>query len=294
MTELKRISKLSQAIRDDTDYIRAHVSTIKSIIDKVQHTQATAIQRNILEWISSSDYPAQQSDIMKRRQEGTGKWFLDAPELALWLKDTKTTLFCPGIPGAGKTMVAAIAIDQLLDSAVNGGHGVAYLYCNYKSQADQDTTSMLAAILKQLILGQVRPLTLSPVGKLYQKHANRGTKPSLDDVCHALREVVAHLPCVYIVVDALDECQRDTRQQLTAKLRDLQTVADVRLMATSRFLPDVEDAFQLALRLEIKASDEDVKQFVAGQINRLPACIQRNATLQEMMQEKIIEAADGM
>jgi Cdc6-like AAA superfamily ATPase len=119
-------------------------------MDKVQHTQATASQCTILAWISSSNYPAQQSDIIQRRQEGTGQWFLDAPEVARWLKEAKTTLFCPGIPGAGKTMVAAIAVDQLLDSAQNGAYGVAYVYCNYKSQADQDIVSILAAILKQL------------------------------------------------------------------------------------------------------------------------------------------------
>lgn len=212
--------------------------------------------------------------------------------MARWLKEAKATLFCPGIPGAGKTMIAAIAIDQLLNSAPNGGRGVAYVYCNYKSQKDQDTTGILAAMLKQL--GQGQPSALGPIERLYQKYSGQGTKLTLDDVCSALRDVVLQLPRVYIVVDALDECQSETRWELVAKLRDLQAVADVRLMATSRFVPDVEDAFRLTPRLEIKASDEDVKWFLAGQTFRLPACIRRNAALQNMVQEKIVEAVDGM
>jgi Cdc6-like AAA superfamily ATPase len=131
----------------------------------VQQVQVTAIQRTLLEWILLSDYPAQQSDIIKRRQKGTGQWFLDAPEVAQWHDDAKTTLFCPGIPGAGKTMVVAIAVDQLLDSAQNGAYGVAYVYCDYKSQADQDLVSILAAILKQLVQNQ--PSTLGPVKGLH-------------------------------------------------------------------------------------------------------------------------------
>jgi Cdc6-like AAA superfamily ATPase len=246
----------------------------------------------LLEWISSSDYPSQQSDIIKRRQEGTCQWFLDAPEVARWLDDAKTTLFCPGIPGAGKTMVAAIAVDQLLDSAQIGAYGVAYVYCNYKSQANQDTVSMLAAILKQLV--QSRPSTLGPVERLHQKHAIRGTKPSLDDIYSALRDVLVQYSYVHIVVDALDECQPETRRQLCAKLLDLQKGVDIRLMVTSRFVPDVEDAFRVALRLEVEASDEDVKQFVAGQIHRLPACIQRDVALQDLVQKRIVEAVDGM
>jgi Cdc6-like AAA superfamily ATPase len=258
----------------------------------VQQVQVTETQRTLLGWISSSDYPAQQSDIIKRRQEGTGQWFLDAPEVARWLDDAKTTLFCPGVPGAGKTMVAAIAVSQLLDSAQSGTYGVAYVYCNYKSQADQDTVSILSAILKQLV--QSQPSTLGPVERLHQKHAGRGTKPSLDDIYSVLQDVLAQYPYVHIVVDALDECQNETREQLCTKLLDLQKGADVRLMVTSRFVLDVEDAFRQALKLEVQASDGDVTQFVAGQIHRLPACIQRDVALQDLVQRRIVEAADGM
>ncbi|KAF2827744.1 ankyrin [Ophiobolus disseminans] len=284
--------KISQAIKANTDSIRTHVSAIQSAVDKVQHEQVTASQHIILKWISSSDYPTQQSDIIKRRQGGTGQWFLDAPEVARWLSKAKATLFCPGIPGAGKTMVAAIAIDFLLNSAQNSAYGVAYVYCNYKSQADQDTVSILAAILKQL--GQGRPSALDSVERLHDKHASRGTRPSLDDTFSALRDVLAQYPYVHIVVDALDECQNETRRQLCTKLLDLQKGADVRLMVTSRFVPDVEDAFKPALRLEVEASDEDVKQFVVGQIHRLPVCIQRDVALQDLVQKKIVEAVDGM
>jgi Cdc6-like AAA superfamily ATPase len=287
-----RTSKISTAIKDDTDSIRTHVSAIQSTVDKVQHEQVTVSQRILLDWISSSDYPTQQSDIIKRRQAGTGQWFLDAPEVARWLSKANTTLFCPGIPGAGKTMVAAIAIDHLLNSAQNSAYGVAYVYCNYKSQADQDTASILAAILKQL--GQGQPSALGPVERLHQKHASRGTRPSVDDAFSALRDVVAQYPYVFIVVDALDECQRETRRQLLSKLLALQKEADVRLIATSRFVPDVEDALRPAIRLEVKASNEDVKQFVVGQISRLPRCVQRNKALQDLVQERVVEAVDGM
>jgi hypothetical protein len=68
----------------------------------------------------------------------------------------------------------------------------------------------------------------------------------------------------------------------------------MRLMVTSCSVPDVEDAFRLASRLEVEASYEDVKQFVVGQIHRLPACIQRDVVLQDLVQKSIVEAVDGM
>ncbi|KAF1935332.1 ankyrin, partial [Clathrospora elynae] len=271
--------KLSQAIENDTSGVRTH---------------ATVIHQRILEWISPTDYPAQQSDIIKRRQEGTGQWFLEAPEVVRWLHEAKATLFCPGIPGAGKTMIAAIAVDHLIKSAQSSSHGVAYVYCNYKAQAEQDASSMLAAILKQLVQG--RPSTVEPVERLYKQHADRGIKPSPDELYIALRDVLAHYSTVHIVIDALDECQNSdgTRVQFLTKIRDLQAGQNVCVMVTSRFIPDIVDAFRESLTLEVRANREDVKRFVAGQIYRLPGCIKRNPALQEIVQEKIVEAVDGM
>lgn len=229
---------------------------------------------------------------MKRREQGTGQWFLDTPEVARWLHEPKATLFCPGIPGAGKTMTAAIAIDHLLNTMQPSKHGVAYVFCNYKAQEEQDVSSMLSAILKQLVAS--RPSAVEHIERLHQKHADRGTKPSLDEITDALRSVLAQYPYICIVIDALDECRSVTRGQLLAKLRDLQTGRDVRFMVTARFIPDIEDAFRAAPRLEVQASREDVKRFIAGQTYRLPACIQRSTDLQDMVQEKILDAVDGM
>ena len=64
----------------------------------------------------------------------------DNPELAngfwtqessrRWLKNDSQTLFCPGIPGAGKTILTAIVIDDLYTRFQNDASiGIAYLYC---------------------------------------------------------------------------------------------------------------------------------------------------------------------
>lgn len=277
-------SKLSQAIKDDTQALKEDVKSTRTDADDARHLK-------LLQWISQTDYPTQQSDIIKRRQEGTGQWFLDAPEFSRWLNTPKETLFCPGIPGAGKTMVAAIAIDDLLKKSVNG---ISYVYFNYKAREEQDASRMLAAILKQLVRGRLS--TIEYLERLYNQHKDKEDKPSLDEIYRTLQSVLAHYPTIYLVVDALDEYydSQGSRQQFLAKIRDLQAVRDVRLMVTSRFIPEIVDYFRGALKLEIQASEEDVKRFVAGQIYRLPRCIRRDIALQEMVQNRIVEAVDGM
>jgi hypothetical protein len=191
-------------------------------------------------------------------------------------------------------MIATIVIDHLLNKIQNSSVGVAYVYFNYKAREEQDATSLLAAMLKQLV--QARPSLLGGVEQLYLQHADKGTKPSLDEISKILEPVLVNHSTVYIVIDALDECRDSdgTRWHLLVRLRELQTRTNLRLMVTSRNMPEIVEEFQEERRLEVKASNEDVKLFVAGQIYRLPKCIQRDSLLQDIVQEKIVEAVDGM
>lgn len=285
----------TEVVKDDTGFIRAHIPTIESGLDAISQEADRVLHKTLMEWISSTDFPAQQYDIIARREKGTGQWFLDAPEFTDWLHGPNKTLFCPGIPGAGKTMITAIAINHLVNHMVwSSDVGVAFVYCNYKAQIDQNATGLLAAILKQLV--QARPSISEPVNRLHKQHADRRTKPTLEEIFGALQSVLANYSSVYIAVDALDEClDRDgDRSQFLSRLRDLQGRTDLRLMVTARFIPDITDEFNTGPTLEIRASDEDIKRFVVGQTYRLPKCIRRDNALQSLVQIKVVEAVDGM
>lgn len=191
-------------------------------------------------------------------------------------------------------MLAAIAIDHLSQTQASGDTGVTYIFCNYKSEVGINTSYYLAALLKQLV--QSRSTLNEPISTLYEQHTRRGTRPSLQEISAALQAVLKSFSAVYIVIDALDECPNNdgTRNQLLTILRSIQRQTDLRLMVTSRFIPDIEAEFKLIPKLEIRASDADVKRFIRGQIHRLPNCIRRDARLQAVVEEKIAEAVDGM
>jgi hypothetical protein len=168
------------------------------------------------------------------------------------------------------------------------------VYCNYKAQNEQDAVGILAAILRQLV--QARPSLIEHVQRLYITHANSQTRPSVTEILTALESLLLEFSTLYVVIDALDECQDGdgTRRSLIASLRVLQANTDLHLMVTSRFIPDIYEEFQEALRLEVRAGDEDVAQFVRGQIPRLPRCVQRSTALQELVVSRIADAVDGM
>lgn len=286
-------SKLSQAIKDDSVLIRDALPTLQASTTALRDAQVLQQHHVIMEWLSPTNFPAQQHDIITRRQGGTGQWFLDSPKFKRWLEGSDKTLFCPGIPGAGKTMIAAIAIDHLYRTTPCDDIGVAYLFCSYKAQSDQSVSSLFAALLKQLV--QSRPDIAGPVKYIYDDHSKRGSRPSLDEILRTLQSVCANYAAVHIIVDALDECtDRDGARRLIDKFGELQATTDVRLLCTARFVPEITQKFESNSILEVRASEEDVRRYVASQLPRLPNCIKRDNELKRAVENKVIEAVDGM
>src|SRR5271168_4306186 len=126
-------------------------------------------RQKILDWLTPVDYGPQQSDYLKRRQRGTGQWLLDSAKYQTWLNIGKQTLFCPGIPGAGKTIIASTVVEDLCTRFRNNASiAIAYLYCNFQRQHEQKPENLLASLLKQLV--QRQPSLPKYIKSLYEHH----------------------------------------------------------------------------------------------------------------------------
>jgi hypothetical protein len=160
----------------------------------------------ILDWFTPIGYAAQQQDFISRRQAGTGQWLLDSEKFQTWLNTDKQTLFCPGIPGAGKTILTSIVVDYLYTMFQKDPNiGIAYLFCNFRRKDEQNINDLLASLLKQLAKGQ--PSLLGTVKDIYDQHKAKQTRPSLEEISRSLQAVAVLYSRVYIIIDALDECQ---------------------------------------------------------------------------------------
>jgi Cdc6-like AAA superfamily ATPase len=249
----------------------------------------------ILDWLTPTDFAPQQNDFLKQWQAGSGKWLLDSPEFKSWLETKSQTLFCPGIPGAGKTILTSIVVEELSERFQDESSSVvAYIYCNFKRQEEQTFEDLLASLLKQL--AQARPSLPQSVRSLYDRCRSMKAQASIDDMSMALQSVAAEYSRVFILVDALDECQVNDgcRAKLLSQLLQLQSKCGVNLFATSRFISDITEKFERALRLEIRASKQDVERYVEGHIDELPRFVQRDQSLQQEICSEIVKAVDGM
>lgn len=97
-----------------TDIVNSYISdAAEKDIHHVKLRQDNLDHQKFLNWLTSVDYSSQQSDYLKRRQSGTGQWLLESRNFQNWLNSGKKTLFCPGIPGAGKTILSSVVADYV-------------------------------------------------------------------------------------------------------------------------------------------------------------------------------------
>ena len=249
----------------------------------------------ILNWLTPTNYGPQHSDYIKRRQEGTGQWLLNSPKYQAWRERGKQTLLCRGIPGAGKTILASVVIEDLIASYQHETNvGIAFIYCNFRLHGQQKDGDLLSSLLKQL--SEQRKALPDCVEDIFNKHKTKHTRPSSNEISASIQSVAAMYSKVFIIVDALDECQvtDGSRKRLLTEIFNLQTNGKVSFLATSRHIPDIIDNFQEDTLLDVRATEEDIRRYLDGQSWLLPSFVRRNPELKEEVNEAILRAVDGM
>jgi Cdc6-like AAA superfamily ATPase len=201
-------------------------------------------------------------------------------------------LFCPGIPGAGKTFITSIVIDHLHTNYKK--FNVAYLYCNIGQQGQQTPESLLGSILKQLVQGR------SPFPKvikdLYDQHKAKRSRPLLKEISEVLQSIISPDSRTFIIIDALDECQNHDkcRDILLSEVFTLQDKARLNIFATSR-PQEVEAKFSEGIVQEIIATAGDIETYLDGQISLWNQLHKHNLDdVRNKIKTEISRTADGM
>jgi Cdc6-like AAA superfamily ATPase len=261
--------------------------------DREKNREAVQLRQTVLDWLTPIDYAPEQNEFIHRRQAGTGQWLLDSVQYQSWLKTSKQTLFSPGIPGVGKTILTSIVIDDLNTRLQNDPSiGMAYLYCDFRRRDEQKAEDSLASLLKQL--SQEQSTLPGSLKRLHDQHKDKRTRPSFDEISKTLHDVAAMYSRVFIVVDALDEYQVSDgcRMRFLSEILSLQAKCGANLFTTSRFIPEIIETFKDAISLEIRASDEDMRIYLNNRISNSEFDVLKS--YHDEIQTAIIKAVDGM
>ena len=161
-------------------------------------------------------------------------------------------------------------IDSLCDQAEEGDVTVACLYCDFLAQQEQTLTSMIGAILKQLVgRGGISTYLREAFEKRQKEIGGRGLL--LADLMRMLRTAIASLPQVFVCIDALDECLPKNLPEFLESLGDIvRESPTTRIFLTGR--PHVGGAIQRyftkVIVIPVSPNTDDIRNYLEMKLDR--------------------------
>ncbi|KAJ6619665.1 hypothetical protein B0H10DRAFT_1912544, partial [Mycena sp. CBHHK59/15] len=218
-------------------------------------------------------------------------WLLDSPQYQHWCYKSNGLLWCHAKPGAGKTVLSSVIINNLQQKAhFNHDITVTFFYCEYDDPLKRQPAKIIASILDQLLYN---PETLASV-----KAAWTNGNPNLQHLgLKQLQDLVIHLlqqsQHTYIIVDALDESEAPG--DLADILKVLATYASV--LVTSRTnSEDIAAALVDCPQIHISPSNiqDDIEYFVTTALAKHRRLAKRPPEIKENISKVLLTVADGM
>ena len=269
------------------------VTTIRNQVAKVQSDVNKQGREQVLDWLCTHDYSDRLRANVDLHQAGTGQWLLNDPTFMDWKSSSSSsTLLCHGGPGTGKTVLSAQVIRHLHEEVSDSSKPVLYIFCDYKMRVEQSRAHLLATLVRQL--GYFSSDVFEKLKQLHARCKEKSSRLVETDLERALEEALTIVGDAYIVVDALDECEKSPRSSLIRILRGKSSKCIIRLLATARREPDIEALFEGCPAIIIRASDEDIELYARKHTEDLEQSLVNNQDLCCKVVKAVVNASEGM
>ncbi len=253
--------------------------------------------------------------LTKQRCPGTGQWFLDSREVQMWINLHGVTLFCPGVPGAGKSVLMASLVEELIARSGKGGGKPRAVACMYDIQThhygpERSTgASRCAELLAQLAAAEYLNRTGEPL-------VSPDSAPVFVDETQALTYLTFCLKKfgrIYLILDGVRGLCSDCNIgdfQLLGNLRRIQreSGSKMNLLITSRsddrfrfqhFLGRMDKMPNAARNklfwtLEICASSADLRRYLKLALDTVPLAVVRTDSERLDFQKRVETACAGV
>jgi len=188
-------------------------------------------------------------------------------------------------------------IDSLCDQAGGQNVAVACFYFDFAAQQEQSSTSILGALLKQLVVGLGEVPEEMTRAYEEQKKFIGGRRPRHTDIVKML-QTASSKKRTFICIDALDECVPERRAKLLGSLNQvLQKSPATRIFVTGRPHIRPEIGRRLAGRvttLSISTKTDDIIRYLHSRLEEDTTPDAMDSSLEADILRKIPEDVSEM
>jgi hypothetical protein len=247
----------------------------------------TPEQKLIFETISIlKPSPHATSEQLEKLRQGAG-WLLHHSTFHDWLS-TGSALLLIGKPGSGKTSICQV-LEKYLQGSDDASENlvVPVYFSSLDPLGFQNIQAMLALIVDHML--KVRP----QIQKYYNKLMLTGKGPlEVDDCLRIIHRARQDFQNVYILIDALDECDHKLAQDVVATLTKLRS--PLRVFATSRPGPFSKN-FQHEITISEEAVSSDMETYVQTTLaEELPFYSKLDPAQIAEITKKIVAQSEGV
>lgn len=195
--------------------------------------------------ISPRNYDQKLDELLNRSYNGSTKWLVRDKSFVEWLdmgNPATRTLWLHGIPGAGKTFLAAAAAEE-----AKARHRTLFVFASHVDTSSTTARSILQSLVFQLAFDS------EDVRSFLVQSKERDLSSSTAYVARQLRTLLGIVGPTYIVLDGLDEMDKVERGFLLQHLLDMLDCSDTKILVSSRTEDDITNllkAIAVAIRVD--------------------------------------------
>ncbi|KAH0444749.1 zinc finger protein [Colletotrichum camelliae] len=261
------------------------------------------IRRELYGWLHSANFKNDHHrfKMIRAAYPNTCRWLLSKREFRRWFDRFPSTipalLWLNGIPGAGKTILSSMIVDEAQSLAEKPT--VLFFYCRTDDPEKNTFISLARSLLHQLL---EREENLLPFFYEKYKTSTEATLATISDAEELLEVAIKNTPSVYIVLDGIDECGREQRKAIVRWFRKLveglpQKSSDqVRCLFVSQDDGPARNDFAGIVAMKIHAEDnrQDIHEFSASWALKLQQKFELPGNETDQIATQITDTCHGM
>lgn len=200
----------------------------------------------------------------------------------------------------GKSMIITFLIEQLITKLqVTKNMVLAYHFCDNRNQSSNNSCAVVRQMLFQLF--QQRPEHFGILQKAYDVDGPKLFQ-NFYKMWEIFLDVLTHFGEgeVFILLDALDECDEESRQLIMQGLHDVsEGKYNVRIFFTCRPEADIEQFQKTNIgTVDVRAGKEDIKRdlerFMADKVPAICLAHGWDKEAEELISRELVARADGI